>query len=101
MTAIDTAAMKNIVDVAAGSTSKTRKVEIMSDACAIILQQPSTFTGNFCIDEVVLRMQGVTDFSKYRADVNSKEEELMLDFFLPENPYNTAKPLPLQVMSKL
>lgn len=47
-------------------------------------------------------MQGVTDFSKYRVDPESKEEDLTMDFFLPLNPYATAGPLPKQVIkSKL
>jgi citronellol/citronellal dehydrogenase len=59
-----------------------RSPEIMSDAAHWILTQPSrTCTGNFFIDEAVLRGAGVTDFSKYRhPDV--KEEELMPDFFV-------------------
>jgi hypothetical protein len=43
-------------------------------------------------------MQGVTSFDKYRADPKSKEEDLMMDFFLPENVYATAKVPPVQVL---
>ena len=38
----------------------------MADAAYAILTKPSReFTGHFCIDEDVLRAEGVTDFSEY------------------------------------
>ena len=66
---------------------KSRTAEIMADAAHVILTQPSReFTGNFCIDDVVLhQMAGVRDFSKYAAVPGTPESELMPDFFLPEN----------------
>jgi citronellol/citronellal dehydrogenase len=66
---------------------KSRTVEIMADAAHVILTQPSRdFTGQFCIDDVVLhQLAGVRDFSKYVAVPGTKESELMPDFFLPEN----------------
>jgi citronellol/citronellal dehydrogenase len=39
-------------------------------------------TGNFFIDENVLRAVGVTDFSKYAVTKGMKDDELALDFFV-------------------
>lgn len=44
----------------------SRKPQIVADAAYFILTQKSgTVTGNFFIDEEVLRGQGITDFSRY------------------------------------
>ena len=49
--------------------SQCRKPEIVSDAAYYILTQDSRqFTGNFCIDEDVLREAGVTDLDQYACD---------------------------------
>jgi citronellol/citronellal dehydrogenase len=38
----------------------------MADAAHAILCKPSrSYTGNFCIDEDVLRAEGVADFDRY------------------------------------
>ena len=56
----------------------------MADAAYVILTKDSkSFTGNFCIDEQVLRDVGVKDFSVYLGP-GAKEESLMPDFFLDE-----------------
>lgn len=45
---------------------RSRKPEIMADACyAIITRDAKTCSGNFFIDEDVLRAQGITDFDHY------------------------------------
>jgi citronellol/citronellal dehydrogenase len=96
LTAIETSAMKNVIDKE--GISKNRLPAIMADAAKCILLQPATlYTGNFVIDEVILRYQGVTNFSKYRVDSGCQENELQLDFFLPENPFAGAVVPPLQV----
>ena len=47
---------------------QSRKPEIMADAAHAILCKPSReFTGNFCIDDLVLHAAGVRDFSVYAA----------------------------------
>ena len=52
----------------------------MADAAhAILIKDSKVCTGNFFIDEEVLKADGVTDFSKYR--VNS-EKPLASDIFL-------------------
>ncbi|KAF2368738.1 SCP2 sterol-binding domain [Trinorchestia longiramus] len=77
-TAIHTAAMDMLGG--AGIASKCRKPEIMADAGYAILSRDSkTFTGNFCIDDDVLKEEGITDFNSYACD---PKEELMPDFFL-------------------
>jgi citronellol/citronellal dehydrogenase len=44
----------------------SRDASIMADAAHAILCKPSrSYTGNFCIDEDVLRAEGVADFDRY------------------------------------
>lgn len=44
----------------------SRTTDIMADAAyAIFCKNSKDFTGNFCIDEDLLRQEGVTDFAKY------------------------------------
>jgi citronellol/citronellal dehydrogenase len=58
----------------------SRKPEIMGDAAHAILTQPSReCTGNFFVDDAVLKAEGLTDFSVYAVEPNV---ELMSDFFL-------------------
>lgn len=82
-TAIATAAVKNLLGGDA-SLRASRTPEIMADAALAVLCSPVACTGNFYVDEDVLRACGVTDFAGYRVDAAVPEEELMLDFFLPE-----------------
>jgi citronellol/citronellal dehydrogenase len=61
---------------------RTRKPAIVADAAHVILtREARTCTGNFFIDDDVLREAGVTDFSVYRHEGVS-EDALMPDFFL-------------------
>ena len=65
---------------------KSRTPEIMADAAHVILTKPSReFTGQFCIDDLVLQDAGVRDFSKYVAVPGTKEKDLLPDFFLPDD----------------
>lgn len=58
----------------------SRTPEIVADAAFMIVQQPSAeCSGNFFIDEDVLRQYGVQDFSKYSV---SPGVNLMPDLFL-------------------
>jgi citronellol/citronellal dehydrogenase len=81
LTTIDTAAVRNILG--GDSLAKvSRTPEIVADAAIAILKRPSReCTGNFFIDEEVLRAEGVTDFSKYAITPGSP---LMPDFFVPD-----------------
>ncbi|MCU0682639.1 MAG: NAD(P)-dependent oxidoreductase [Polyangiaceae bacterium] len=61
---------------------RSRSPDVMADAAHVIVTRPAReFTGNFCIDEQVLREAGFTDLSKYRAPGVS-EEDLLEDFFV-------------------
>lgn len=76
-TAIDTSAVRNLLPV---DISHCRKPSIMADAAYCLLtQRTSVATGQFFIDEEVLRGQGVDDFSQYAVD---PEALLMRDLFL-------------------
>lgn len=58
------------VQMLGGDSAKavSRTPDIMADAAYAILTKDSRqFTGNFCIDDEVLRRQGVTDFDKYKC----------------------------------
>lgn len=80
-TPIDTAAVRNLLGgetVVRGS----RKPEILADAAHAILTRDSrTCTGNFFIDESVLREAGITDFEPYAVVPGA---QLFPDFFLDE-----------------
>jgi citronellol/citronellal dehydrogenase len=78
-TTIATAAVKNLLG---GDflMQRSRLPGIVADAAYYILQKPSfETTGNFFIDEDVLRQEGVTDFGHYAVNPDQK---LMNDLFL-------------------
>ncbi len=78
-TVIATAAVQNLLggdETIAGS----RKPEIMADAAHAILCRPSrSCTGNFFIDDEVLKSEGITDLSGYSVTPGG---ELLPDFFI-------------------
>lgn len=81
LTAIDTAAVRNVLGGDA-MARMSRTPEILADAAlAILSRDPLECTGNFFIDEEVLRVEGVADFSKYQ---DPQATELAADFFVPE-----------------
>ncbi|KFL37372.1 SDR family oxidoreductase [Arenimonas donghaensis] len=62
--------------------AKCRTPEIMADAAHAVLSRDSwRFSGNFLIDEAVLREKGVTDFDQYAVDPS---QPLLPDLFLDE-----------------
>ena len=78
-TAIYTAAVAMI----SGKDSRAacRSVDIMADAAALILaQDPQDCSGNFFVDETILRMAGVTDFDRYACVPGTTS--FIPDFFL-------------------
>jgi citronellol/citronellal dehydrogenase len=78
-TVIATAAVQNLLG-GAEVIRRSRKPEIVADAAHAILTKPSReFTGNFCVDEQVLRAEGVDDFSGYVVEPGM---ELVPDFFV-------------------
>ena len=78
-TVIDTAAVRNVLGGQALANA-ARTDQIVADAAHVILTRNSReFTGNFCVDEAVLRESGVTDFEQYAACPGTP---LVDDFFI-------------------
>jgi citronellol/citronellal dehydrogenase len=78
-TTIATAAVKNLLG-GDQMMKASRKPEIMGDAAHVIFNRPSReCTGNFFIDDEVMRSAGKTDLSEYAVDPTAK---LMPDFFV-------------------
>ena len=83
LTAIDTAAVRFALGGDA-MASISRTPEIMADSAYAVLTRPArSCTGNFFIDEEVLRAEGVTDFTTYAPDAGDRE--LAGDFFVPSD----------------
>ena len=81
-TTIATAAVQNLLG-GEETISKSRTPEIMADAAYAILTTSSRErTGQFLIDEDVLRATGTNDFRHYQVDQALPEEKLLPDFFL-------------------
>ena len=82
LTAIDTAAVRNLLG-GEKVASVSRSPEIVADAAYAILVRPAReTTGNFFIDELVLKETGVTDFSHYAPGAKGP---LAGDFFVPDD----------------
>jgi citronellol/citronellal dehydrogenase len=78
-TVIATAAVQNLLG-GEEAVKHSRTPDIMGDAAYAILTRPSReFTGNFCIDEDLLRSEGVTDFDQYQVTPGAP---LLPDFFI-------------------
>ncbi|KAG0723646.1 Hydroxysteroid dehydrogenase-like protein 2 [Chionoecetes opilio] len=79
-TAIITAAMEMLggdeVD------KQCRKPQIMADAAyAMLIKDSKAYTGQFAVDDEVLKAEGITDMDQYAVDPSSP---LLPDFFLDE-----------------
>lgn len=84
-TTIATAAVKNLLG-GDQMANQSRVPEIMGDAAHAILTRDSReFSGNFCIDDLVLAEAGVTDFGQYAATPGTPYDQLMPDFFVPDD----------------
>lgn len=82
LTAIDTAAVRNVLG-GDRMARMSRTPEIVADAAHVILTRGAReCTGNFFIDEEVLRAEGVTDFARYAPEAGGGA--LVADFFVPE-----------------
>ncbi|MBI1841985.1 MAG: NAD(P)-dependent oxidoreductase [Verrucomicrobia bacterium] len=77
-TVIATAAVRNLLGGDAAIRG-SRKPSIMADAAYEILGKPADVTGNFFIDDEVLRGAGRIDLSEYAVDPGAK---LLPDFFV-------------------
>jgi len=88
LTTIDTAAIR----FAFGDgklAQHSRSPEIVADAAHAILTRPArACTGNFFIDEEVLRDAGVTDFSRYAPTGDGTP--LAADFFVPDGVFERS-----------
>jgi citronellol/citronellal dehydrogenase len=81
LTTIDTAAIRNIIG-GVEMAQASRKPDIMADAAHVVLNRPAReCSGNFFIDEEVLRSEGVRDFKIYNAGAT---DSLIPDFFVPD-----------------
>lgn len=81
LTSVDTAAVRNVLG-GDGMAATSRTTDIVADAAHAILTRPAReATGNFYIDEEVLREEGVTDFTRYAPHASGP---LTLDFFVPD-----------------
>lgn len=75
------------IEMLTGSESAkyNRKPEIMADAAyAVLISDPKTTTGNFFIDDELLKKHGITNFDQYCVDPKYKDQ-LMMDFFLDDD----------------
>ncbi|MDY8110115.1 NAD(P)-dependent oxidoreductase [Fulvimarina sp. 2208YS6-2-32] len=81
LTAIDTAAVRFALGGDA-MAKMSRSPAIIADAAHVILTRPASQTsGNFFIDELLLREEGVTDFSIYGPEGGG---DPVADFFVPD-----------------
>ena len=81
-TAINTAAVRNHLG-GEMAVRAARQPEIMADAAHWILTRPQAeCSGNFFIDDEVVRQAGVTDLSVYKVDPQLSDDQLLPDFFL-------------------
>uniref|UniRef100_A0A8C2I3A3 Hydroxysteroid dehydrogenase-like protein 2 n=1 Tax=Cyprinus carpio TaxID=7962 RepID=A0A8C2I3A3_CYPCA len=85
-----TAIQTTLMDMLGGSgiDKQCRKVEIVADAAYAIFKQPTSFTGQFVIDEDILRKEGIRDFDVYAVE---PDHPLLPDFFLDQKPEDLAR----------
>ena len=87
LTAIDTAAVRNVLG---GDTmaKMSRTPDILADAAYLVLTKNSReFTGQFVVDEVILREHGISDFSHYAPGYDGP---LAGDFFVPDDIFDSV-----------
>ena len=83
-TVIDSAAVRNLLGGEA-TARQARTTDIVADAAYAIFTQPLTVTGQFFIDDEILKAQGCNDFEKYRAypaTTQQPQAPLMPDLFV-------------------
>uniref|UniRef100_A0A671ML45 Hydroxysteroid dehydrogenase-like protein 2 n=1 Tax=Sinocyclocheilus anshuiensis TaxID=1608454 RepID=A0A671ML45_9TELE len=85
-----TAIQTILMDVLGGSgiDKQCRKVEIVADAAYAIFKQPTSFTGQFVIDEDILKKEGIKVFNVYAVEPG---HPLLPDFFLDQKPEDLAR----------
>jgi citronellol/citronellal dehydrogenase len=81
-TSIATAAVNNLLG-GDEMMRHSRTPQIMADAAYYILKRDAkTSTGNFFIDDEVLKSEGITDLESYKVTPGMLDSELMPDFFV-------------------
>lgn len=78
-TTIDTAAVRNLLG-GESMAQASRTPAIMGEAALAILKRGPEFSGWFCLDDLVLAAEGITDFEPYAV---SPGTPLQPDFFVP------------------
>lgn len=51
-----------------GISKQCRTADIMADAAYAILTKPTEYTGNFVVDEDLLKQEGIRDFDHYAVE---------------------------------
>lgn len=81
-TSIATSAVKNVIG-GDEMIRRSRLPSIVSMAALAVLTCPSRLvTANFFLDEMVLRMIGISDFSGFAATPGTPDENILPDFFV-------------------
>ena len=70
--------LSTVVQVPAGANLQTA-IDAAQPGTTLQLATGATYTGNFVLDEDVLREEGMTDFDQYRYDPS---ESLEVDIFV-------------------
>ena len=81
-TAIATAAVRNLLGGEASIAHSRRPAIVADAACAILKRDSRTCTGNFFLDEEVLKDEGITDLRPYQMDPELASDALIPDFFI-------------------
>lgn len=88
-TAIHTAAIEMLTGPE--SAQYARKPDIIADAAyAIMIRDSRSCTGNFFMDEDVVKSEGITDLTQYAIEPKNADN-LSLDFFIPAKYEDIAK----------
>jgi citronellol/citronellal dehydrogenase len=62
---------------------RSRKDTIVSDSAYLLFtSKGGEVTGGFFIDEELLKANGTTDFTKYKFDPKTPDEDIMMDYFI-------------------
>lgn len=85
-TGIQTAAMDMLGGE--GIEKQCRTADIMADAAYAILSRNKDYTGNFVVDEDILKEEGIRDFEPYAVQPG---HPLLPDFFLDDSPDTLVK----------
>ncbi len=74
--------------------AESRSPDILADAAYAVLARPvAECSGNFFIDEEVLRTEGVSDFARYAPAAGDRP--LQGDFFVPDAVFDRS-PTPIK-----